>query len=151
MIICQQETLDQVLAEIVPLLVEHYEEIAWMKEKIPFDPDWDGYRKLEALGMLKIYTARDGARLVGYAIYLVSKSLHYKTTTMAKNDVFYIDPAARGTMASANLNKFAEARLKEAGAQMVVLHIKRSHDWTKLAARWGYEDAEANVMKWIGD
>src|SRR5258706_8207690 len=95
MIELAQETVEQVLAEIQPLLHDHWEEIASHKDKIPLAPDYDQYRKMEEAGKLLICTVRDKANLVGYSIYFVHRGIHYSKTLVSTNDVFYVSPAYR--------------------------------------------------------
>lgn len=152
MITYQTEVIsDELIAELKPLLSAHYEEIAWRKDVIKLDPDFDKYRKLELLGSLCIYTAREDGALIGYAIFILSLNLHYRIK-QASNDIFYVEPTKRGALVGKRLlREYSESELAAQGVKVINLHIKRSHDWTKLAERWGYEHTEANCQKWLGD
>lgn len=151
MITYQTETVDGVLPDILPLLLDHYREVEWRQDKIPFNPDYDSYRALEKAGALEIYTARDDGALVGYAIFVVSSNLHYRVV-QAQNDLFYVKPSHRGIMISQHLLRdFAESELKALGVQVINLTIKSAHNWQLLAERWGYEHTEINMQRWIGD
>ncbi len=146
------ERVDEFMSEALPLLRRHYEEIAWNKDKIPFNPDVERYRWLEAANMLRIYTAREDGVLVGYAVFCVTQMLHYQDVTQAQNDVVYVDPSRRGAMIGQKLLRdYAEGALKREGVQVVTLHIKVKHDWSKLAQRWGYETTDLLMQKFIGD
>ena len=90
-----QETLAQALTEMKPLFAEHWEEIAWRKDKIALAPDYAAYVALETIGVFKLYTARREGALIGYACWFVSPLLHYKTTLCATNDIVYVDPRYR--------------------------------------------------------
>ena len=147
----QRETVDGLLVEIMPLLMRHYEEIAWRKEQIKFDPDLDRYRKLEAADFLRIYTARTDGILVGYAVFIISMHLHYKANKVATNDIFYVEPSMRGAMVGRRLIGHVERELKAEGVEVISLHIKTAHNWQKLAEHWGYEQNEVNMKKWIGE
>ena len=59
-----QETFAGALSESLPLLSEHWGEIARNRELIKLNPDFDLYHKMEALGCIRLYTARtdEGAR-----------------------------------------------------------------------------------------
>lgn len=144
------EKLEDVAKEILPLLQKHYEEIAWNKEKVPFNPDWDRYRQLEAAGALRIYIAREDGELVGYAVFCVSRMLHYQDVVQAQNDIFYVVPSKRGLYIGRKLlQEYAEAELKREGVHDITLHIKLAHDWSKLAQHWGYEATDLLLHKWI--
>jgi GNAT superfamily N-acetyltransferase len=141
-----------VLEEIRPLIIKHYEEIAWKQDKIALNPDFDRYRDIEEKGGLRIYTAREDGALVGYAIFFVMQHLHYKDKVMAVNDLFFVEHSKRGARVGQKLLKeYAQTELYKEGVQWISLHIKLNHDWSKLAEMWGYEKVEVICMKWIGD
>lgn len=145
-----QETMAQAWAEMKPLFIKHWEEIAWRKDKISLAPDESIYASMEAKGIFKLYTARKEGKLVGYACWFVSPLLHYKTTLGALNDVIYIDPSCRGKT-GIQLIRFSEVELKKLGVQVLSLHIKECLNWGPLAQRIGFEHTEATWNKWIGD
>jgi len=133
------------------LFKKHYNEIAWNKDLIPLDPDWEKYIKMGELGFIKIYTARENGLLVGYAIWLVAPSMHYKTTKKALNDILYVDPDKRGGRTGINLIKYSEKMLKELGCKTIGMHIKEVFNWGNVAERLGYEKIESLYEKWVGD
>ena len=147
----QTETVDGVLEEIMPLLQKHYAEIAWKKDKIPLDPDYDAYRRLEKAKILRIFTARSGGTLVGYAIWMVTNNPHYKSMRLARSDIFYVEPSRRGAMMGQRLIKYSESELKKDGVNVIGLHIKTTLNWQRLAEHWGYEHTDVNMHKWLGD
>jgi GNAT superfamily N-acetyltransferase len=147
-----RESFDVVLVDIQPLWLAHYEEIAWKQDKIKLEVDFDKYRKLEKGGVLRIYTAREDGVLIGYAFFILSQNLHYKSLKQAQNDICYVCPAKRGANVGKHLLRdFAETELRAEGVKVINLHIKTSYNWQKLAERWGYEHTEVNMQKWIGD
>ena len=155
MIAFQVESVDQVLAEIEPLLRDHWEEIAAHKDKIPLAPDYEAYRKFEATGALLICTARDDKRLVAYSIYLVHRGIHYSKNVIATNDVFYVIPDYRRKLINtrliaAALLEFAEEKLKGRGVSVISMHIKVWKDWSGLAEKLGYARAEYIHQKYVG-
>jgi GNAT superfamily N-acetyltransferase len=91
-----RESVADVMDEIRPLLEQHWKEIAHYPD-IPLDPDYGRYRTLETLGLLRIFTARHDGQLVGYAIYAVNFSLHYRNSRQAQQDVLFVLPAYRRT------------------------------------------------------
>lgn len=145
----QREGLLPAMREAAVLLRDHYEEIAWRRDKIPLAPDDDRYLNLERAGVLRVYTAR-GPRLIGYSVYMVSTHAHYKETLYANNDVLFIEKQARGTV-GLGLIRFAEAALKAEGVQVVMLHVKTYNDWSPIAERMGYEATDRIFQKWIGE
>jgi len=95
----QTEAWSAVLPELQPLLVQQWEEIALDRDKIPYDPNWQRYRELEAQGALHVTTARDEGRLVGWYITIVATHPHYQTTLFGFLDIYYVlRPYRRGTV-----------------------------------------------------
>jgi hypothetical protein len=107
----QVEKLSAVREEVRPLLLEHWEEIALNKDAVRLNPDWDGYQKLEDGGFLHVTTARFCGQIVGYASYIVSVNLHYRTMLVADGDIFYLAKAQRKGAAGIRLLRAAEAHL----------------------------------------
>lgn len=133
----KSENLDTSLEEAKPLLQKHWDEIAHYKD-IPLNPDYDHYYKMEKAGMLKIYTARDQeARMIGYAVYILSPALHYKQSMVARQDIIYIDPQHRGV--GLFLLKWCDEQLKSLGVQIVCHHVKAVHNFGPSLQRMGYE------------
>lgn len=146
------ERFDDVIEEVLPMLRRHYEEIAWKKDKIEFNPDFDRYRQLEAADMLRIYVAREDGAIIGYAVFCVSQDLHYQDIKKAQNDIFYVEPSRRGAMIGQKLLRdYAEGELRREGVQVITLHIKTAHNWQRLAEHFGYEWTEINMSKFVGD
>lgn len=127
--------------ELFPLLELHYREIA-VDQDIPLTPDFAKYTQLEALGRLRVYTARDDDRLLwGYAIYFVGPNMHYQTSLQAVQDVLFMHPGRRGV--GGRLIRFADDELAKDGVQKVFHHVKLAHDFGPLLKRQGYEPIEA--------
>ena len=150
------EGVDQSLVEGEAMLRDQWEEIAAYKDKVPLDPDYDRYRKMEAAGQLLICTARDDGKLVGYSAYFVHRGIHYSQNIVATNDVFYISPEyrirrAHGRMLiAAALLDYAEEKLKALGVSVISIHIKLWKDWSPLAERQGYARVEFIHQKYVG-
>ena len=142
-----EETLCQCLDEAKPLLVDHWENIALNKDTIALDPLWDTYKKLEETGNLKIITARQEEKLVGYAAYVISPSLHYSDQIIADADVFWLDPDYRKGMAGMRLFKQAEKVLKSYGVTRVLNKVKIHFDVGKVFERMGYDPIERVYSK----
>ena len=145
-----RETLSDVRAELEPILRRHYEEIAWKRDRIPLDVDWEKYDLCEKNGSLEVYTARIDGKLAGYSAYFISRHPHYKQTIYAQNDVLYIDKPYRGRQGMEFI-RWCETQLKARGVQVHGLHVKKWFDWSAMAVRMGFEPMDTILMKWIGD
>lgn len=145
MIKFQVERFRDVFTEAIPLLHAHYDEIATNKESKPLDPDLDRYHMLEDNGMLRIYTARDDGKLVGYFVSMVMPHLHYSSTIYAMNDILYVDPAYRGTTLAYRMFKGAIKDLKEnSNTTVMMIHMKVKHQFRGLLTKLGFEQTEEN-------
>ena len=133
-----QEKFSDIVDEIKPLIEEHYHEIAKYKD-IPLEPDWDCYKAMETLGVLKIYTCRDEVdnKLLGYGVYLVKTHLHYMSCLVAQQDILFITKEKRGQ--GGRFILWCDSELKKLGVKLTVHHIKASHNFGTMLERFGYE------------
>lgn len=145
------ETLDECLEETKPIFKKHYEEIAMYRDRIPLSPDYDKYYSLEEAGILHIITVRDCGKLIGYFWSIISPHLHYSTTISAVNDILYIDKKYRDKGIGQKMFEFAEEKLKELGVQTLAIHMKTSLPFDSLCVGMGYDYAERNYTKYIGE
>ena len=142
MIIYQQESLVTVKADIIPLLEKHWEEVAINKEKIKLNPDWDAYANLEDAGVLKIFTARNEDKLIGYFVVFVKSHIHYKDHLFCYNDVIFVDEEYRKGFTSPRLIKFAEKCLKADGVEVMIVNTKTHKPFDSLLVWLGYKHIE---------
>lgn len=151
-----RETLSESFPDAVPLLRQHWREIAHYQD-IPLDVDIDIYAAAERNGALRIFTVRDVvdqyddemggnikiARLIGYAVFFVRHNPHYKSSLQAVQDVIYVDPKARGRFVGVRLLRYCEHELAAEGVQVIMHHTKVDHPMLgKLLARSGYEQVD---------
>lgn len=147
----QEEKIKDFLEELKPLLEKHYEEIAYRKDKIKLNPDYERYLQLDALGLTHSITVRDGDRLVGYYISVLSPNLHYKDHLYSVNDILYIDTPYRGGTAAYRMFKFVEKKLKDKGVSVMTLHMKTEFPFDRLCTALGMDKLENLYIKYIGD
>jgi GNAT superfamily N-acetyltransferase len=155
MITYQVEKWDDCYEEAIPMLEAHYVEIATDKPIKPLDPDLEKYQGLEEAGLLRIFTAREQytkddrtvagpGRLIGYFVTIVMKGLHYQQTTLAVNDIMYVDPAYRGGTCGYRLIKHAALDLKNLGADILTIHMKTDYPFRNLLVKLGFHLTEEN-------
>lgn len=133
----QLEKLVNVVEEIFPILEAHYKEIAHYRD-IELKPDWEKYHMLDRGGFMRLFTARSTCgELLGYAVFLVQKNLHYSASLQAHQDILYIKKENRGT--GGKLIKWCDEQLKLEGVQVVYHHVKEAHNFGPLLERMGYE------------
>ena len=147
----QIEKVSDCKKEVLPLIQKHWAEIALNQDLIKLNPDWDMYNKLESLGMLYAYTAREGDKLVGYFTVVATKGLHYVDHVLAACDIIFILPEYRKGRAGANLIKYAEKDLKAKGVSVLAINTKDHAPFDKLLQRLDYSLAERLYSKYIGN
>jgi GNAT superfamily N-acetyltransferase len=138
----QRETADQFIPDAAPLLAVHFQEIAHFQD-IKLNPQFDIYRQMDQMGVLRVFTLRDRGVLRGYAIFMVRENLHYGDSLQAVQDVLYLDAPLRKQMLGARLIQWCDEELKREGVQVVYHHVKRAFNFGPLLARLGYEEVES--------
>lgn len=144
----QHELLYEVLPDIEPLLVLHYEELTLNKDRIVLNPMWERYAALEQAGALKIYTARQDGRLIGYGWFFINQHMHYAELTVAMNDVLFVHPDYRTGRTGVRLIQYCEQELsKQLQKFKLVWHAKLSNELSSILKRMGYQTEEVMMAK----
>lgn len=139
----QLEAYVSIKNEIKPLLEQHWEEIALNKEHIKLNPDWKEYTRLDSIGALRCYTARnDKNKLIGYFVVIISKSLHYSDHLFAHNDVIFLTKTARKGTTGYKLIKYATERIQAEGITLMVVNTKLHQPFDALLKRLDYNHSE---------
>lgn len=137
MLTFKRESIKDCFAELQPLLYAHWKEITHYLD-IPLEPDEERYYTLERENVARLYCVRsDIGELVGYAIFFVNYNAHYKSSLQALQDILFIHPKYRGS--GGRFILWCDDQLKKEGVQLVVHHIKASHNFGPLLERFGYE------------
>jgi GNAT superfamily N-acetyltransferase len=144
------ENLTKVKGELKPLLEQHWELVAMYQDKIKLNPDWKEYSRLDAAGMLRIFTARDNGDLVGYFVLIVSKSLHYSDHYFASNDVIFVKPDSRAGATGYKLLKYVEDYCSDCGVSMLTINTKAAVPFDSLLTSNSYDLAERVYTKYLG-
>ena len=148
MITFQQEFLSQInKKEAEEFLKIDWDEMATKARGEVFEINWQGYEALEQLGMLKVFSAKDGNKLIGYFSVVVTKSMTSKDTTNAVSDAFYLHPNYRKGMTGVKLFKFVEKYLKEDGCDNFVVTSTEHYPLDKFLTRLGFDKAETLYHK----
>jgi len=143
----QEEKLEDILEEMKPLLVKHWEELANYKDIRPLDVDYDKYVMLNRIGYIRVFTVRDEGKLIGYASFYISANLHYQTWNHAAVDVYYLDPDYRLTGLGIKMFEEIEAWLKSMNVKSAVVMDKVHHSHEKFFLKMGYLPIEQNYEK----
>ena len=145
--IIQHESLTSVKEDIKPLLEKHWEMVALNQGKIRLNPDWKEYARLDAAGILRIFTARQEGKLVGYCVLLVSQSIHYKDHKFASNDVVFVLPEYRSGATGYKLIKYAEDHSKADDVSLMMINTKVHIPFDSLMIGMGFDLIERIYSK----
>jgi len=136
-----------VIGDLRHLLLRNHEETSPFPG-IPLDIDAHRYMRIEAMGALRCYVATVSGRMIGYAAFIVDEHLHHKGAVFATQDVIYVEPESRKTLAGMLLVRFIEDDLRDRGVQVIIHFQKKNHPALgKMLARMGYKDDEVAWMK----
>ena len=148
----QEEHFNQWYEEAYPMFVAQYGELCWRQEKIKLKVRYDLYQSMVYQNLVHAYVSRtDSGTIDGYALWVLTPSLHYADIMVGNNDIIYVDPQHRGYGLIHKLLNFSETELHKVGCNVLSLHIKMWKDWSMIAERHGYEKTEFLLQKWIGD
>jgi len=136
-------------SEMLPMLVEHWKEVALNHADVPLDIDEERYDGLDAVGALHILTVRRAGKLIGYHVAIVSGHLHYKSTLHGITDVYYIAPEHRHGITGMRMFQAVESELKKLGVRKLFTATKLHMDQGPLFERLGYRPVERLYAKLI--
>ncbi len=144
----QEERFSDTIGDMQPLLARHWDELALYKDAVPLSPDYARYAEMEAKNVLCVIAARDEGQLVGYAIFMVARGLHYSTTLWAQSDIFWVAPEHRRGGVGRALMQCAEERLAARGVAVVHVMTKIAHPlFALMLGTMGYQPSEMVVGK----
>lgn len=149
--IYKEESYEEVVNDIMPLYEKHWEEIALNQDKIKLNPDLEKYQTLNAMGILRIFTARDNGKLVGYFLVMVTPHIHYKDHSFAVNDIIYVHPDCRGGTVAYRLIRFVEKQLKADGVSVLIINMKIHSPFDRLLEGLQFSNTERLYSKYIGE
>lgn len=132
------ECLASVKEDIKPLIEKHWELVALNQGAIKLNPDWEQYAKLDAAGILRVFTARESGELVGYCVLVVSRSMHYKDHIFANNDVTFVLPDHRAGATGYQLLKYAEEHCAENNISLLNVNTKVHIPFDNLLLGMGF-------------
>lgn len=150
MITYQQESIQVIFDEGTELLKVHYKELARNRDRIKLNPDIDRYLAMEEADILVVVTARDGGKLIGYAVFAVTPALHYQDHLYAINDVLFLSHDYRGNNVGLDLLEIAEGILYKRGVSVIFIASKLNTKLSGILPRIGYTHVENNHSKYIG-
>lgn len=148
MLTLQREPSHALWPEIMPLLIEHKEEIAHYQD-IELDPDIEAYNQCEEMGVLRCYTARLHGELIGYSINFLKPNMHYRQSLQGLQDVLFVAKAHRHGRVGVKLIRYKEEQLQAEGTQVTYEHTK-VNDQIRLALKCLNRTDVGAIMERLG-
>ncbi len=115
---------------------------------VPLDIDQAMYEALEDAGVLRIYTAREGAELVGYAVFMVGPSPRRRAVITAQQDVLHTSNKVGPHVALA-LIRHSEAELRAEGVNLVYHSSPIGCKFGQLLEMLHYRPIAQAHAKWL--
>lgn len=110
--------------------------------------DLEGFRQLDALGLLHLVVARDDSgRMVGYAAFVLSPNPQMGGKLVASLAGLYLHQEARQGLAALSLLRYAEDGLRAVGAAGVCYNSPASRPCDALYRRLGAKHTETIFYK----
>lgn len=149
MITYQKQLFIQIMDELPPLILQHYDEVQVEEKGEPCEVDWQRYINLELAKSLHILTVREDGKLVGYFFNMVFPHLRHAKRLCSWSDVFFIHPAHRRGLVGARLFIENDKMLKSLGVQKNFISFKVHIDLRKLLKRLKYKLTEYVMCRWL--
>ena len=127
------------------LLDNNFEELAQAHnnevETIPeeLDINYEIYLKMDELCLLHNIAALDKNKLVGYASFTISPSMHHKHSLWATDNFYYLKPEYRQGRNTLRLFKYCEETLINRNVNYMFLTQKVKKDNSRLFSLMGFE------------
>ena len=147
-----RESISDVKSDVAALAPAHQEEAASNYiDPDEVDIDLDSYSVLEPLGHVRVYTARDDGKLVGYCGFMLSmRTLQTgRRIKWAVQDAIYVMPAYRGPMVLRFLY-YQDLSLEFDGARKILRHASLPTGFHKILLHMNYRLVERGYVRDVG-
>jgi hypothetical protein len=143
------ERFEDILFEIHPLHLMHWEETEVHRHGLALNPDYDNLIARERAGGLLQFTVRaeDGTLVGNLRLYLATST--HTQTRYASEDTVYIHPQHRGGYTVITLLRFAETCLLALGIREARFTTKLSKNVDVLMRRAGYQPVATEFVKFL--
>ena len=143
MIIYEQLNTAVELGKVAAIMAQHDAEL------YPEDgnPDLQAFTSIVNAGMARIYVVKDGTKVLGYALFVLSRDFFRAHIVQAECLSVYIKPEHRGVHFK-KLMQFAEMSLKrEQVNRLLVNAVTSQKNLEKLYARYGFKTLTTMMSK----
>lgn len=135
----REQITPDLISEILPLAQVHFKEVDPFSDK-PLALHVEQYLQAEAI--LRVYSAREGERLVGYAVFTVTKHPHYEDMLQATQDLLFLSPQARHGDEGPNFMRWCDEELANEGVDVIFQYASDRRDIGPILERLGYKQIQ---------
>ncbi len=123
----------------IDALVAEYADESLNQQIGPANPQWDTYRHLEEIGLMRVVGAFEGDTLAGFVFVLVSVLPHFGKPVASTESVF-VRPESRRGGTGTRLLRAAEATAKGMGADGFLVSAPTGSRLERIMPRQGYRE-----------
>ena len=142
-IVFQEEAASTAIPGIKKLIVGHTDEVGILDLK--YNVNFMFYQTIWDMGIIKIYTGRQGGQLACYAVYLIDAHPHLGNAKVAKQDTIYCRKSSRGI--GLKFMKWCDEQLKNEGIKFIFNAATVKKDFGNILMRMGYKKIETIYMR----
>ena len=151
MLTFQLERAVSIAKELEALALEHWEDVALDKDKMPFGLDILYYEVLDKCNMLQTLTARRDGVIVGYCLVVIRPHPHNRTVLCGFEDAYFLATAERKGRLGLQLLKESLKALKRRGVKKVFFHSKCHKDLAALFKYLKFKHCDEVWSFWLED
>ena len=140
------ERIENIIEEIKPLHLAHWQETEEHRHGLPFNPDYATFIRYEQAGRYVLFTLRSHGRLLGNCAMYLDMSAHTQTL-IATEDTLYLLPEARKGRRAMWFIKYIEDALRELGAKEINITVKTVNKAGRFFLMNGYRHVENGLTK----
>jgi hypothetical protein len=141
------ERFEQVLHELHPLHLAHWQETERYRHGTGFKPDYTAMEWSSRCGGLVQFTAREHGQLIGHLRVYLAKSRH-SGVIFAQEDTLFVTPEKRSGLLGIRLMRYAETALVEVlGVREIRFESKTANKAYVLARRLKYQPVATQFVK----
>lgn len=145
-----EELSQGLIAEMIPMQRQYWEEVAGPFHNFPPDVDWPTYLLAQQTGRLKVICGRADGALKAGAFIVITPHPHYACIA-ASLPLLFVHPDFRKSRLGFALVKMAEEEAAKAGAQVLFTHGGVHNGVARLFEALHYSDYGRYFFKTIGD
>lgn len=144
----EEHFTDGLIEEIKPLTELSWREANCAPETV-YAPDWDKYTMLNDKDYLRLFTVRTilESKLIGYATFIVSETLHSSNVVHAMHDSLFIYKPHRKNGTAKKLIEFIEGEFALNGVDTMVMSVMTHRDYSNTLKQLGFKHSESNYIK----